>query len=202
MSRVWFAVEGWTDIPVAQKLIRSAGREPQQSFVAGGKSRLDPRIPGILDSSSGLDWLILRDLDHDAPCASALVQRLFAGRRCCRVFLRVAVRASESWLLADAHEFAREFNVPTGCLPESPDRLENPKQTLVEVCGHSRRSEIRTAMTPRAGSGRRVGPEYAARIVTFARQKWEPDRAALRSPSLARTLAALKRTPEEGGWGR
>ena len=200
MSMVNFAVEGWTDIPVAERLIRYVGREPQQVLVAHGKSRLDRRIRRILQTAGALDWLILRDLDNDAPCAAALVERLAGGHPLRRAHLRIAVRASESWLLADAPAFAREFSLSIHDLPSQPDGLENPKRSVVELCGKSRRAEIRDAMTPRPAGGRRVGPEYAARISAFARERWDPERAATRSPSLSRTLSALQRTGANSGW--
>lgn len=200
MSVVHFAVEGWTDIPVAKRLIRLVGRQPKQVFVAGGKSRLDPQVTKILRTSGRLDWLILRDLDDDAPCAAALVAHLTDGQSLRRVHLRIAVRASESWLLADARAFAGEFSISIHDLPSQPDELVNPKRSVVELCRRSRRAEIRDAMIPRSAGGRAVGPEYATRISAFAREKWDPERAASRSPSLSRTLSALRRTAAKGGW--
>lgn len=201
MSFVRFAVEGKTDIPLAERLIRAVGREPMRCIVADGKHPLTPRIRGILGSANRLDWLILRDLDHDAPCASALVEQLAGSRSVRGIHLRVAVRAMESWLLADHTAFAEEFAVFANRLPAWPDELEDPKEHLIALCRRSRRTEIRIAMTPRPGSGRRVGAQYTDRIIAFARYKWDPDRAAQRSPSLARTLRALARPRAEGGWG-
>lgn len=105
MRVVYFAVEGRTDVPVAERLIESVGCRPQQAIVAGSKSRLDPRLPALNRSGTHLNWLILRDLDRDAPCASRLVRRLVgAGTRHPRIAVRVPIRAIESWLLAD-HEW-------------------------------------------------------------------------------------------------
>lgn len=201
MRLVRLAVEGKTDVPVAERLVRAAGREPiEQYLVAHGKFPLTPRIREILGSANGLDWLILRDLDHDAPCASALVEQL-AGTRAVRgVHLRIAVRAIESWLLADHTAFAEAFAVLVNHLPAWPDQLEDPKEHLITLCRRSRNTQIRVGMTPRPGSGRRVGIQYADRIIAFARDKWDPARAAQRSPSLARTLRALARPRAEGGW--
>lgn len=76
MTTVYFAVEGRTDVPVAQRLIRWAGFQPQEAIVAGGKSKLDRRVPALNRSGVRINWLILRDLDHDAPCASLLIDDL------------------------------------------------------------------------------------------------------------------------------
>lgn len=200
MTVVYLAVEGYTDVAVAERLIDMLGLEPGRAIDAGGKSRLDPRIPGLNRSGSRLNWLILRDLDHDEPCAAALIERLAGRRLQPRVSLRVPIRAIESWMLADTDGFSQEFSVPPHHLPDRPDELDDPKRRLINVCRRSRRAEIRKAMIPRADSGRTVGPEYAARISAFARRNWAPERAAARSASLARTLAALRGLVANGIW--
>ena len=201
MTTVHLAVEGRTDIPVAKRLVQLVGLRPQEAVVAGGKSRLDPRIPKLNRSGAHLNWLILRDLDHDSPCASQLVRNLLQyDAPVPRVALRVPVRAVESWILADVDGFVQEFFVSRHHVPAAPDTLATPKQSLVACCRRSRRSEIRTAMAPRMGSGRRVGPEYTHRISSFAAGPWNPERAAERSPSLRRTIAALRRLVADRTW--
>ena len=201
MTVVYFAVEGYTDVAVAERMIRLVGREPRPTRMGGGKSRLDVRIPDLNRSASAINWLILRDLDHDAPCPSALVARLVGGHgRAPRLSLRIPVRAVESWLLADAQGFAEEFRVPERRLAERPDDLDDPKQHLIDLCRHSVRRAIHNAMVPRPGSGRRVGPEYANRIAAFARRTWSLERAERRSPSLRRALSAHRGLAARGVW--
>ena len=147
---VYFAVEGETDIPVADRMIRFVGREPRATRASGGKSRLDARIAELNRSGSAINWLILRDLDHDAPCPPALIAHLMGGYRLApRLSLRIPVRAVESWLLADAQGFAEEFRVPERRLPGRPDDLDDPKQHLIDLCRYSVRRAIRNAMVPR-----------------------------------------------------
>lgn len=201
MTTVYFAVEGRTDVPVARRLIGLVGVQSQEAIMAGGKSKLDPRIPALNRSGSGINWLILRDLDHDAPRASQLIGDLLkGGKRSPRVALRAPARMTESWLLADRDGFAREFRVSRHQVPDEPDGLANPRQSLVNTCRQSRKSEIRAAMVPRLGSRRQVGPEYSDRISTFARDAWDPQRASDNSPSLRRTIKALRRLVEDGTW--
>ena len=116
--------------------------------------------------------------------------------------MRVPVRSLDSWLLADAAGFSEEFFVRLGRIPDRPDEVDNPKQFLVNVCRSSRRAAIRNSVPAREGSGRMVGPEYVSRVSAFARGRWSPERAAQRSPSLARAIRALGRLAERGAWSR
>ena len=138
VTSVYYAVEGHTDAPVAEKLTRLAGLVPRPTRVARGKSNLDPRIPELNRSGAALNWLVIRDLDHDAACASELIDRLLMGRACApRLSLRIPVRGIESWLLAAREGFAGEFEIAPQLLPSSPDDLDHPKQHLVNLCRHS-----------------------------------------------------------------
>ncbi len=201
MTFVRLAVEGETDRPIAERILRSVGIEPIDPVVTRGKARLDALAPGLNQAARGMNWWLLRDLDHDAPCPSALIHSLLAGRPLAkRLSIRIAVRAAESWLLADEEAFRTEFSVPPKHVPRNPDELPDPKQALVRACSRSRRLAIRHAMTPRPGSGLRIGPEYQSRIIHFAATRWEPERAAARSPSLKRALRAFDRLRMEGDW--
>lgn len=201
MTTVHLAVEGRTDIPVAERLVQLVGLYPQRTLVAEGKRALDRRIPSLNRSGAHLNWLILRDLDRDAPCAPRLIRQLLKeGTQQPRVAVRIPIRAMESWMLADSEGFAQGFAASLRDVPCDPDDLPDPKQSLVNCCRRSRQSEIRATMVPRAGSGRQVGPEYTHRISRFASGLWNPERASRNSPSLRRTIAALRRLVDEGIW--
>ena len=201
MTVVYLAVEGDADVPVAERLIRHVGLVAQRAVVAGGASRLDGRIPGLVRSAAHVNWLILRDLDRER-CAPTLIRRLFARDIPARMSMRIPVRSVDCWLLADAPGFAEEFSVRLGRLPDRPDDLDNPKQFLVNVCRGSRTAAVRNSVPAREGSGRMVGPEYVSRLSAFARGNWRPERAAQRSPSLARAIRALASLASDGAWSR
>ena len=201
MNFVNLAVEGDTDVPVAERLIGLSGLEPHAVVTGPGAPNLDARIPEFNRSGEHVNWLILRDLDHEASCPAELVRNLLGGQPMPRrIALRVPVRAVESWLLADREGFSRQFGVGLRQVPRHPDSLVDPKRRLIDICRRSRRSDVRRGMTPRQGSGRSVGPEYVTRIVEFARFVWEPERAAEASESLQKALAALRRRVNDGSW--
>ncbi len=185
---IQYLVEGVTDAPVIEQVIRACGGEPNRGLVARGKHKLDPKLRGIQRSCGPHSpWVVLRDLDNDADCGGMLVSKLLPERSSF-MELRVAVRQVEAWLLADRLAFASYFAVSTARIPSAPDGCADAKRVVVDVCSTSKKSAIRHDMAPRLGSGRKVGPGYEGMIIAFADSAWDPRRAALESPSLARAL--------------
>ncbi|HTP51682.1 MAG TPA: hypothetical protein VMK42_13370 [Anaeromyxobacteraceae bacterium] len=187
------AVEGPADVGVARALLRAVGLVPTDSpYVLNGKGNLDRRIAAYCRAAAHAPWLVLRDLDQDAPCAGALVSRL-APTRPLQLCLRIAIHSAESWLLADRARIADFLHISPALVPAQPDLELNAKQVLVGLSGRSRRRDIREDMAPRSGSTARVGPNYMSRVNEFAEGVWDPRAASKASPSLARCLAALAR---------
>jgi len=190
-------VEGDTDIPFVQALCKKAGFEVREPiFDAGGKTTLDPKLLGLARAAAGAPYLVLRDLDHDAPCASAWLKghapsapgRFFA--------LRLAVRAVESWFLADAVTAASALHVPVTQIPHDPDAEHDPKTRIVTLARKSTKPDIRKRLVPKPGAKRKAGPEYETWLIQSA-ARWKLERAHDRSPSLRKALAALVRLRED-----
>jgi len=107
---------------------------------------------------------------------------------------RIAVRAVEAWLIADAETLAAFLHVRRSFFPSNPDTLPNPKQSLVDLARRSSRSEIRKDMTPKVNSPGTTGPAYASRLIEYVSDHangWRPGEAALTSESLRRCRASL-----------
>lgn len=189
---VTVAVEGTTDVAVAQRLLRWVGLEAGQVFVAQGKARLDARLGGYNNAARFAAWFVLRDLDHDAACPPQLLEQLLpapAARMCCRI----PVRAVEAWLLADREAMARFLEVGPELIPAEVEALPDPKRALVDLARRSRRRSLRGDMLPRKGTTANVGPLYSVRIIEYASTVWRPEEAAGRCMSLRRCLDALQR---------
>lgn len=171
MNEVAYAVEGWADEPVAAKLIAAVGCLPHRILTAGGKSNLDPKIPGYNASARYRPWLVLRDLDQDdeKECIPEILVRLAAGQLSRCFALRLPVRATEAWILADATAFSTFFHVPAAMVPADPDTLRQPKSALVDACRASRSRDVRTAMVPRPPSGSLLGQSILRLFVTSQR---------------------------------
>ena len=134
--------------------------------------------------------LLLTDLDQGS-CAPGLIARWLPSGHHPRLLLRVAVRETESWLLADRAAFAALLGVPQARVPARPDELSDPKAALLGLVRNSKRRELRDDLLPRPGVAFPVGLGYNDRLRRFVREDWDSRRAADASPSLARTLARL-----------
>jgi hypothetical protein len=186
------ALEGPTDRAVIAKLFASIGVELGLVHICNGKGKLDKRLPSYNQAARYAPWLVLRDLDEDAPCASELVSKRLpdpAGGMC----FRIVVHAVEGWLLADSEAIASFLAVDRQKLPFAPDQVKNPKQELLRIVGQSRRKDIREDFLPAPYATAPVGPAYTARLIEFASLHWRPEAAAERSPSLSRCIRALAR---------
>jgi hypothetical protein len=184
-------VEGLTDAAVLQKLLAVEGFELSGTYGLRGKNKLDESIRGYNNAARFSPWLVLRDLDHDSHCAAALAVELLP-HPAEQMRFRIAVRETESWLLADAEALASYLRVARSRVPGNPDELDDPKETLVNIARQSRSSAVVDDMVPREGMSGTVGPGYTARIAEFAFSYWRPDVARLQSNSLERCIVRLR----------
>lgn len=134
--------------------------------------------------------MLLTDLDR-TPCPVLLLENwLGAGHACPdNLIFRIAEREVESWLLAD-HEAMARLMGNKAKLPNAPDTLPDPKQFLLEQAKKAPRV-IRDDLVAATGAMARQGIGYNARLVQWVKTEWCPQRAADRSPSLARARRAL-----------
>jgi len=189
---VTVAVEGETDAAVSARLLDFAGHSIGPVYGRRGKAQLDTRLSGFNSAARLQPWFVLRDLDHDAPCAPELVIRLLPSPSR-HMTLRIAVRAIEAWLMADEQRFAAFLGISAGTIPTDPDREGDPKATVVSLARKSRHRKIREDIVPLQGYRTRVGPAYSARLSQYVFEDWRPMVARRRSPSLDSCIEALKR---------
>jgi hypothetical protein len=189
-------VEGTTDVPVVHKIAALAGWNLTfASITTRGKGQLDKILPGYNRAARGLPWFVLRDMDHDAPCAGALVAKLLPEQKPF-MCLRIAVRAIEAWLMADPETLAVFLHVSPAHIPANPEGEQDPKTTIVNLARRSTKPAIQKAMLPQRGASRRAGPGYEGCIFEYGEKHWRPDVARGASPSLDRAIKALERLRE------
>ncbi|MCR4439583.1 MAG: hypothetical protein QHJ34_13660 [bacterium] len=151
------AVEGIVDEAVVRRLVDCAGGTLGHVYGKNGKRYLRDSIKGFNIAARRTPWIVLVDLDRDFPCAPLLCKEWLPNRARFLCF-RVAVRAVEAWLLADAEKLASFLGIERKKVPVCPETEEDPKAVMINLARASRRREIRDDMVPRPGSGRREGP--------------------------------------------
>jgi len=184
------AVEGIVDEAILRSLLATVGRSAATVYLQGGKSRLLLKLPGSNAAAAYSPWIVMVDLDHDAPCAPEYVASQLAAPAS-QMRFRVAVRQAEAWLMGDRERLAAYLRVPQSRVPADPEKEPDSKEAMVTIARNSRDRHIRADMVPVAGSGRRTGPNYAGRLIEFATQRWRPTVAAERIDSLSRCLQRL-----------
>ncbi|HFD87121.1 MAG TPA: hypothetical protein ENJ35_05555 [Gammaproteobacteria bacterium] len=145
-----------------------------------------------MTGNAGLFVFVMTDLDQEA-CVPMLIQRWFPG--VCRLpdslIFRVAVREVESWILADRVELANFLGIPKANFSREPDTLGDPKSHLLDVIRTKGRKRFHRDMLPTGNA--HIGPEYNRVLCDFVNNHWNIDEAQQYSPSLQRTVDALRR---------
>ena len=191
------AIEGVVDEAVAKRLIAHVGGQTGKINGRKGKSLLKKGIEGYNEGARNSPWLVLVDLD--TGCALQLRNDWLPAPAALMCF-RIAVHEVEAWLLADAETLAEYLKVRASRVPPNPERLPDPKDSVVALARQSTSKTIGREMAQSSGrrsGGRpgnlwRPGPGYNSRLAEYARDRWRPGVAARRSDSLRRAIAGLR----------
>lgn len=192
MIRVSAAVEGLVDEAVFQRLVDHVGAEPGTIYGKSGKARILEKLSGWNNAARTSPWFVLVDLDQDYSCAPT-ARALWMPNPAPNLCFRIAVRAIESWLMADATSLAKFLRINSSRVSSNPEGLSNPKTEMVNLARVSTSAAVRDDMVPRTGSGRSTGPAYTSRLIEFANTRWRPAVAANRAQSLNGALNCLRR---------
>ncbi|WP_459936221.1 DUF4276 family protein [Desulfonatronum parangueonense] len=192
---IYALVEGPTDEAMARRLAETSGHQVGACYGKRGSSWIKAKVEAFNKSAASIPVLTLLDfMDADLPCPPEILDKWLPHRHS-RMIFRVVVRELESWLLADREGTAGFLGVALSKVPLSPEQLDDPKQTLVNLARQSRYSSIRSALVPQKGSTAQVGRSYVSEINRFTSEIWCPERARELSPSLnscLRRLAEIK----------
>lgn len=195
---ITLGVEDELSEAVARRLISQYTPNLVVAEVIGfqGRSLLRHRLRD-LNNIARNQWpvLVITDLDRPQSCPPALLQEWRQGLSIAPdLLIRGAVLKIESWLLADRPGIAQWLAIAANRIPANPESVLDPKRTLVELAGHSRKRDLRTSIVPRRGiGGNRTGPDYNGRVGDFAQRSWDPEVARRSSPSLDRAITRIVR---------
>ncbi len=146
---VSLATEGDLDEQVLRQLIQQSGRQIFAGVCYGrrGRDHLKQNIARFNQAARVQPFIVLADLERD-ECAPLLLQEWLPHGLHRNLILRIAVRAIESWLLADREAFAKFFGVSAATLPHNPDDVTNPKAQVIQLARRSRFRQIREDIAP------------------------------------------------------
>jgi hypothetical protein len=161
-----------------------------RSIYSHGNSQFPSKIPVYKLACKSVPHIVFTDLDR-VECAPRLLSKWGVGELPREMLLRVAVRETEAWLLADRKGIAHFFGVPANKVPQSPDELDDPKKSLLSVARGSKRRRLAEEILPPHGSRVSIGPLYNQRLCGFVREQWNVDEAGAASPSLLRAIVRI-----------
>jgi hypothetical protein len=126
MSVVDLLVEGAVEEAILRRLVPEAGMRPGRVWGNKGRQYLIKQLPAFNRAARHRPILALMDFEGTKGCVGDFIQRLLPDRdprRC----LRLAVRASEAWLMADTRGLAGYFRISADVVPRDTDSLVQPK---------------------------------------------------------------------------
>ncbi|MDW8317841.1 MAG: hypothetical protein RMN53_08365 [Anaerolineae bacterium] len=185
-------VEGDLDEAVARRLILLTGHQPGVVFGKQGVSYIQRSLRAFDQRARyGNPVLALVDfLDTHLSCPPEL-PALWLPARSSRFLLRAVVNEMESWLLADRRGIAQLLGLSVALIPQQPEQLTDPKQTLINLARRSPRRKLRNAMVPPPGVTAAVGPGYTGVMIEFVTKRWSVEGARRLAPSLDRCCHRL-----------
>lgn len=163
---------------------------PENKRGFGHLKKLIPKICNM--ATANLRTFILTDLDQE-PCSQELIRAWFNSAEPrpipANILFRIAEREVETWLLADRPGIAGYLGIAEANFSNDPDSLEDPKEHLLNVVRSKGRKRFHKEMLPSEMA--HVGPEYNPRLCDFVNSQWNVGRAAEKSASLQRAVAAI-----------
>ncbi len=193
MDSIYLAVEDVVSAAVGRRLIREyTSFHLKTTFRKDGNGYLRTKLKNFCEIANRTPFLLITDLDRVA-CPPSLIKNWTNNNAFSvpeKMLFRIAVTEIESWLLAD-HEAMKLLLGSKAKLPHSPDVLDNPKKTLLQLA-QSAPKKIRDDLIGDNKAMASQGLGYNARLSEFVNNSWSPERASLRSASLSRSLQRLK----------
>ncbi|WP_156034036.1 DUF4276 family protein [Aeromonas jandaei] len=136
--------------------------------------------------------VLMLDLDTRA-CADEYVSSLCSklNSKEPNFHIIVPVTEIESWLLSDKSTFSACLGINEKIIPSEPDKLIDPKQTIVNLAKKSKLRKIKSELPPAAGEKCPIGVSYNSILCDYVRDNWRIDVAKENSPSLKKAVDIL-----------
>lgn len=182
---------------LSEALLRRILKESPSNFAVGfsygrgGYGYIKQKVAAFNNAAKGTPFIILADLE--AECPPAQIKKWLPTPLNPNLLFRIAVREIEAWLLADRSGFASFLKIDKALIPTNVDKIDHPKQKVINLAKRSRNRALRQAIVPIPGRTARVGPDYNGQLSSFVFGEWNIEEAMKNSESLRRTVKALNK---------
>jgi len=194
MTGIYIATEDLLSETVVERLIEDVDHKLYVAVKVGkrGNGYLRKKLNEFLALSSSIPVIMLTDLDQSA-CPASLIDDWRGRRILPQTFLfRVAVRETETWLLADREGFSNYSGVPIHRIPVDPENLDNPKEALLELIRRYGNRTAKAEILPSPHSTAKVATTYNQTLCGFVKRSWSIDSAVQSSNSLKRARQRIE----------
>lgn len=190
-------VEGTTDEPVINALMRAAGWADHEFLVwsVNGKGAIDRDIERYWEAARGHAYVVFRDLDRDGGGCPVTLRAELVERtpgESPNLLIRIVDQCIESWILAD-REGVAEFCGKSAAKVKLPPSHHKPY--LLSLM-----KDVKDAVEKK-GRELAFGPAYETHLHHLMTHHWSIERAAAESDSLRRALERLTELHNRLGGG-
>ncbi len=178
---------------VAVRLIKEAFGDGRVGNRLGrkGNGYLIKKLPSLRQMANREPVLLLTDLD-DTNCAPILLQQWSGGQALPdNLLLRVAVRETEAWLLADRNGLADLLGISPDKTPLDPESIPDPKRFLLSLAHRAKRT-VRSELIASKGAVASQGLGYNRLLSYFVSNNWQLEAAIDNSASLSKAVVRLR----------
>ena len=166
-----------------------------QEINAHGFGKIKRDILKYNNAAKNKPFLIITDLDKK-ECAISLIDDWFSNtKKESELIFRVAVKEIDAWILADKKGIAKALNISSDIIPSEPEKIDNPKELLMQLAKKSKCRKIREEFPPKDFFAHQ-GPLYNILLTDFVNNEWNLNEAKLHSRSLEKAYMAIKRFAE------
>ena len=192
-------VEGTTDEPVINALMRAAGWADHEFLVwsVNGKGAIDRDLKNYWEAARVHPYVVFRDLDRDGGGCPVTLRAELVERtpgESPDLLIRIVDQCIESWILADRQGVAEFCERPIASVRPCDSR---PKDQLLRLF---QKAQFKDAVL-REGGKLAFGPAYALHLQRLMTDHWSIERAAVESDSLRRALERLTDLHDRLGGG-
>ena len=164
-------------------------------YSKGGFGYLRKGIKGFNQAAKVIPFLVMTDLDK-YDCPPNLIKDWLNVTKHPQLLLWVAVRETETWLLADREGFSGYIRLDKSHIPVNVEDITNPKEFLINLVRKSNKRSIMQNIIPKPGTTATQGRNYNGTLINFVNQYWSTDRARNISPSLNRAIKCVEKFKE------